>query len=145
MCLYVYIYICKHNLITLQCLEDETPHKQYINLKFWKWKYQEKNKKSLHVGTTKKQVTYAHTLIFFHKELHEFEVKNPISSVKRIELSVKFKLFQWCHDLFTVLCLSLDWKIHFNLDFVLKSFRCSKRDVWCVLLKTLQNDPTRLL
>ena len=82
---------------------------------------------------------------FFHKLLHDSEVKNPFSSIQRIELSVKFKLFQ-CHDLFTVLCLSLDWKIYFNLDFFFffKLFKCSKQDFWCVLLKTLRNDPTKL-
>ena len=77
-----------------------------------------KPKKSLHVSITKKN-THAHKLIFFHKLLHDFQVKypiSPISSIKRIELSVKFKLFQWFHDLFTVLCLSLDWKIDFNFD-----------------------------
>ena len=78
---------------------------------------------------------------FFHKILHDFKVKSPIPSIKRIELSVTFNLFQWCHDLFTVLCLSLDWKIRFNLDFVLKSFRCSKGDVWRVLLTTLRMIP----
>ena len=76
---------------------------------------------------------------FFQKVLHDFEVKNHVSSIKGIELSVKFKLFKWCHDIFTVLCLSFYWKSHFNLDFVLKSFRCSKRDVWHVLLKIVQN------
>ena len=76
--------------------------------------------------------------------MHDFKVINLISSIKRIEVSVKFKLFQWCHDLFIVLCLSLDWRIHFNLDFVLKSFRCNKGDVWRVLLKTLWNDPIKL-
>ena len=76
---------------------------------------------------------------FFQKVLHDFEVKSHISSIKGIELSVKFKLFKWCHDMFTVLCLSLDWKIHFNFDFVLKSFRCSKRDVSHVLLKIVKN------
>ena len=96
------------------------------------------------MGTTKIK---PHMLIhwFFYKILDEFEVKNPIFSIKRIELSVRLKLFQWFHDLlFTVLCVFLDWKIHFKLDFVLKSFRCSKGDVWRVLLRTLQNDPTKL-
>ena len=51
-----------------------------------------------------------------------------------------------CHDLlFTILCLSLDWKIHFILDFFLKSFRCSKGDIWRVLLTTIRNEPTKLL
>ena len=71
---------------------------------------------------------------FFHKILHGFEVKNPISSIKRIELSVKFNLFQWCHDLlFTVLCLSLDWKIHFNLDFFWNHLGVARKmfDVFC--------------
>ena len=96
------------------------------------------------MGTTKIK---PHVIIdwFFHKILHDFEVKNPISSIKRIELSVKFKLFQWCHDLFTVLCLSLDWKIHFNLDFVLKSFRCGKGDVWYVLWTNLRMIPQNVV
>ena len=54
--------------------------------------------------------------------LHDVEVKDPISGIKKVELSVKFKLFQCCHDLFTVLCLSLDWKINFNLDFLFVLF-----------------------
>ena len=65
-----------------------------------------------------------HMLIFFQKIFHDFEVKNHISNIKRIELSVIFMLFQWFPDfLFTVLCLSLDWKSYFIFNFALKSFR----------------------
>ena len=31
---------------------------------------------------------------FFDKVFYDFEVKSPVFSIKRIELSVKFKLFQ---------------------------------------------------
>ena len=110
---------------------------------WYRWTKDSSHFQSENVKKKPKKSLYSY-IGFFHKVLHDFEVKNSICSIKRIELSVKFKLFQWCHDLFTVLCLSLDWKIRFNLDFFLKSFRCSKRDVWHVLLKTLRNDPTKL-
>ena len=106
---------------------------------FSNWKRQEKNKKVIACGYHKKKSHICSYIDFCHKVLHDFEVKNPISDIERIELSVKFKLFQRCHEIFTGLCLSLDWKIRFNLDFILKSFRCSKRDVWRVLLKIVQN------
>ena len=69
---------------------------------------------------------------FFHKVLHDFEVKNSVSSNKRIELSdiQVVSIMSWLSV--NSFVFSLDWKIHFNLDFVLKSFRCSKGDVWDV-------------
>ena len=102
-------------------------------------KRQEKSKKVIACRYHKKISRICSYIHFFDKVLHDFDVKNPISSIKRIELSVKFKLFKRCHDIFTVLCLSLNWKIYFNLDFVLKSFRCSKRDVRRFLLKIVEN------
>ena len=67
-----------------------------------------------------------------------------VSSNKRIELSdiLVVSIMSWLSV--TSFVFSLDWKIHFNLDFVLKLFRCSKGDVWDVLLTTLQNEPTKL-
>ena len=71
-------------------------------------------------------------IVFFHKVLHEFEVKNSVSSNKRIELSdiQVVSIMSWLSV--NSFVFSLDWKIHFNLDFVLKSYRCSKGDVWDV-------------
>ena len=70
---------------------------------------------------------------FFHKVLHDFEVKNFVSSNKRKELSdiQVVSIISWL-SANSSFCLSLDWKIYFNLDFVLKSFRCCKGDVWNV-------------
>lgn len=85
-------------------------------------------------------------ITFFHKISHDFDINNPISGIKSIELSVIFRLLQWYHDVvFKDLCLSLDWKSYFDLDFALKSFSCRKRDVWCVLLTTLWNEPTEII
>ena len=69
---------------------------------------------------------------FFDKVLHDFEVKNSVSSNKRIELSdiQVVSIMSWLSV--NSFVFSLDWKIHFNLDFVLKSFRCSMGDVWDV-------------
>ena len=69
---------------------------------------------------------------FLIKVLHDFEVKNSVSSNKRIELSdiQVVSIMSWLSV--NSFVFSLDWKIHFNLDFVLKSFRCSKGDVWDV-------------
>ena len=122
-----------------------TPHKQHVyKLSFQSENVKKKAERSLHVGATIKTSHICSYVIFFHEFLNDFEVKNQISSIKRIELSLKYKLFQWFHYLlFTVLSLSFDWKIHFNLGFILKSFRCSKGDVWRVLLTALQNEPTK--
>ena len=70
---------------------------------------------------------------FFHTVLHDFEVKNSVSNNKRIELSdiQVFSIMSWLSV--NSFVFSLDWKNHFNLDFVLKSFRYSKGDVWEVL------------
>ena len=69
---------------------------------------------------------------FFHKVLHNFKVKNSVSNNKRIELPdiQVVSTISWLSVHSFV--FSLDWKIHFNFDFVLKSFRCSKGDVWDV-------------
>ena len=69
---------------------------------------------------------------FFHKVLHNFKVKNSVSNNKRIELSdiQVVSTISWLSVHSFV--FSLDWKIHFNFDFVLKSFRYSKGDVWDV-------------
>ena len=83
------------------------------------------------MGTTK--ISHICSCIdFFHKVLHDFEVKNSVSSNKRIELSdiQVVSIMSWLSVKNFV--FSLDWKIHFNLDFVLKSYRCSKGDVWDV-------------
>ena len=73
-----------------------------------------------------------HTIMhwfFFQNVLHDFEVKNSVSSKKRRELSniQVVSIMSWLPV--NSFAFSLDWKIHFNLDFVLKSFRCSKGDV----------------
>ena len=83
------------------------------------------------MGTTK--ISHICSCIdFFHKVLHDFEVKNFVSSNKRIELSdiQVVSIMLWLSVNSCV--FSLDWKIHFNLVFVLKSFRFSKRDAWNV-------------
>ena len=74
---------------------------------------------------------------FFHKVLHDFPVKNSVSSNKRIERSdiQVVSIMSWIFV--NSFVISLDWTTHFNLDFVLKSFRCSKwdvRDVFCLQL-----------
>ena len=120
----------------------------YIYREFSEWKCQEKIK---NVDTTKK-LSHVCSYIFFCLFVCFFSIKYCIilkSKVlflvlKKIEISVMFKLFEYRDLLFTVLCLSLNWKIHFNLDFVMVSFRCSKRNVWDVVLTTLQNEPTKL-
>ena len=69
---------------------------------------------------------------FFHKVSHDFEVKNSVSNNKRIELSdiQVVSIMSWLSV--NSFVFSLYWKIHFNLDFVLKSFSYSKGDVWDV-------------
>ena len=69
---------------------------------------------------------------FLIKVLHDFEVKNSVSSNKRIELSdiQVVSIMTWLSV--NSFVFSLDWKIHFNLDFVWKSFRCIMGDVWDV-------------
>ena len=69
---------------------------------------------------------------FFHKVLYDFEVKNLVSSNKRIKLSdvQVVSIMSWLFV--NSFVFSLDWKIHFNFNFVLKLFRCSKGDVWYV-------------
>ena len=67
---------------------------------------------------------------FFHKVLHDFQVKNSVSRNKRIEhpdiqvVSITSSLFV------NSFVISLGWTINFNLDFVLESFRCSKSDIY---------------
>ena len=69
---------------------------------------------------------------FFHKILHDFQVKISASSNKSIERSdiqgVSIMLWIFVNSF----VISLDWTVHSNLDFFLKSFRCSKGDVWDV-------------
>ena len=83
------------------------------------------------MGTTK--ISHICSCInFFHKVLHDFEGANSVSSNKKIELSdiQVVSIMAWlCGNSFE---FSLDLKIHFNVDFVLKSFRWSKEDVWGV-------------
>ena len=69
---------------------------------------------------------------FFHKVLHDFPVKNSVSSNKRIERSdiQVVSIMSWLFV--NSFVISLDWTIHSNLDFVLKLFRSSKGDVWDV-------------
>ena len=69
---------------------------------------------------------------FLIKVLHDFEVKNSVSSNKRIELSniQVISIMSWLSV--NSFVFSLDWKIDFNLNFVFKLFRCSKGDVWDV-------------
>ena len=69
---------------------------------------------------------------FFHKVSHDFEVKNSVSNNKRIELSDMQVLSTMSWLSVNSFVFSLDWKIYFNLDFVLKSFSYSKGDVWDV-------------
>ena len=90
-----------------------------------------KSKRQLHVSATK--ISYICSCIdFLNKILHDFDVKNSVSSNKRIELSdiLVVSIMSWLSV--NSFVFSLDWKIHFNLDFVLKSFRCSMGDVWGV-------------
>ena len=75
------------------------------------------------MGTTK--ISHACSWIdFFHKALHDFQVKNSVSDIQVVSI------MSWVFVKSFV--ISLDWAIHSNLDFVLKSFRCSKGDVWDV-------------
>ena len=71
-------------------------------------------------------------IVFFDKVLHDFQAKNSVSSNKRIERSdiqgVSIMLWLFVNSF----VISLDSTIHSNLDFVLKSFRCSKGDAWDV-------------
>ena len=64
--------------------------------------------------------------------MHDFQVKNSVASYKRIELSdiQVVSIMSWLSV--NSFVFSLDWTIHFNLDFVVKSFRRSKGDVWDV-------------
>ena len=52
-----------------------------------------------------------------------------LSSNKRIDIRA-FSIMSWLSV--NSFVYSLDWKIHFNFDFVLKSFGWSKGDVWDV-------------
>ena len=84
------------------------------------------------MGTTKMSHICS-CIDFFHKAEDDFQVKNSVSSNKRIGrsdiqvVSIMSRLFV------NSFVISLDWTMHFNFDFVLKSFRCSKGDVWGVL------------
>ena len=83
------------------------------------------------MGTTK--ISHICSCIdLFHKVLHDFQVKNSVSSNKRIERSdiQVVSIMSWLFV--NSFVISLDWTIHSNLDFVLKSFRFSKGDVWDV-------------
>ena len=90
-----------------------------------------KSKRYLHVGITKK-IHICPCIDFFQKVLHDFEVKNSVSSNRRTEHSdiQVASIMSWLSV--NSFVFSLDWKIHFNLNFVLKSFRCSMGDVWDV-------------
>ena len=69
---------------------------------------------------------------FLDKAMHDFEVKNSASSNKRIELSdIEAVLIMSWLSVNSFVCF-LDWKLYFNLGFLLKSFRCSKGDIWDV-------------
>ena len=73
------------------------------------------------MGTTK--ISHIRWCIdFLHKVLHGFQIERSDIQV----VSIMSWLFV------NSFVISLDWTIHFNLDFVLKSFRCSKGDVWDV-------------
>ena len=78
-----------------------------------------------------KWATYAHALIFFIKYCMIFKSKTLFLVIKEQNPQI-FKLFQWCRDFVNSFVISLDWTIDSNLDFVLKSFKCSKGDVWDV-------------
>ena len=78
-----------------------------------------------------KWATYAHALNFFIKYCMIFKSKTLFLVIKE-QIPQTFKLFQWCRDFVNSFVISLDWTIHSNLDFVFKSFRCSKGDVWDV-------------
>ena len=81
------------------------------------------------MGTTK--ISHLCSCIdFFHKVLHDFQVKNSVSSNKRVERSdiQVVSIMSWLFV--NSFVISLDWTIHSNLDFVLNSFRCSKGYVW---------------
>ena len=81
----------------------------------------------------------------FHKALHNFEAKNSVSSNNRIELSdiQVASIMSWLSVNSSV--FSLDRKIHFNWilswNYLGWQGRCLRR----VLLKTLRNEPTKLL
>ena len=84
------------------------------------------------MGTTKiSQICLC--IDFFQKVLHDFEVENSVSNNKKIELSdiQVVSIMSWLSV--NSFVFSLDWKIYFNLDFLLKSFRCSMGDIWDVL------------
>ena len=83
------------------------------------------------MGTTK--ISHICSCIdFFNKVLHDFDVKTTVSSNKRIELSdiQVVSTMSWLSV--NSFVFSFDWKIHFNLDFVWKLFRCSMGDVWAL-------------
>ena len=82
--------------------------------------------------------------------LRDFQVKNSVSSNKRVgcsEIQV-LSIMSWLFV--NTFVISLDWTTHSNLGFVLKSFRCSKGDVWDVFCLQLyemnpQNSPRKKL
>ena len=83
------------------------------------------------MGTTK--ISHICSCIdFFNKVLHDFDVKTTVSSNKRIELSdiQVVSTMSWLSV--NSFVFSFDWKIHFNLNFVWKLFRCSMGDVWAL-------------
>ena len=115
-CMYVCMYVCVY-----VCM--------YVRAEFSESKCQEKLKKVITCGYHKNKLHILMHWFFFHKVLHDFEVKNSISSNKRIDIQA-VSIMSWLSV--NSFVFSSDWKIHFSLDFVLKSFRWSKRDVWDV-------------
>ena len=141
----IYVFLKGHHVVIFWCLKDETPHKQHVKEKFWEWKCQEGH--FIWVPQKNKpQYSYiAHTLIFFIKYYMILKSNILFLVLKKEHPQTYSRCFNDVLTFCLKFCLSLEWKIHFNLDFVLKSFRCSKRDVWRVLLTTLRNESTKLL
>ena len=100
----------------------------------WVKGFQSQNvKKKSNMGLPQKIGHICSSIDFFHNVLHDFEVKNSVSSNKIIELSDIQVVLIMSWLTVNSFVFSLDLKIHFHLDFVLKPFRCSKRYVWDVL------------
>ena len=77
--------------------------------------------------------------------MSDFQVKNSVSSNKRVEQSdiQVVSIMSWLFvNSFVML---FDWTIHSNLAFVLKSFRCSKGDVWDVFCLQLSKWTHKML
>ena len=142
--IYVHIHIT-HSLVNLVCLEHEIPHKLRVNQKFWEWKCQDKTKKLIACGCRKKISHICSYIDYFSEIIAWFWSQKSSLKYQKNRKVCQIEVFSMMSWPIYCFVSTLALKIHFNLDFVLKSFRCSKGDVSRVLLKTLWNGPTKLL